>query len=164
MVNVRIHPGEGSSGGCRLNLLLSYAGWQPESWVDRLPPLLEPMGIRSLRAGSGREATQVIQANPIHIAVVDLGLPLDQSDSAPSEEGGPRLLELLARLDQPPPTVVVKRSRSHRDDCREIAAALRAGAFAVIDRPRQPSDLEILLDVLRRCLSRHYRGRWPGLA
>jgi CheY-like chemotaxis protein len=124
------------------------------------------MGVCSIRASTGREATEVIRrVNPIHIAVVDLGLPLDQSDSAQQqEEGGPRLLELLARLDQPPPTVVVKRSRSHRDDCREIAAALRAGAFAVIDRPRQPSDLEILLDVLRRCLTRHYRGRWPGLA
>ncbi|HRQ72173.1 MAG TPA: hypothetical protein PLU35_04005, partial [Phycisphaerales bacterium] len=78
------------------------------------------------------------------------------------EEGGPRLLEILRRLDQPPPTVVVKRARSHRDDCREIAAALRAGAFAVIDRPHGPNDLEVMLEVLRRCLLRFYRGRWPG--
>jgi CheY-like chemotaxis protein len=175
MESPRINPGSQPDGSnpaagpaapspCRLNLLLSYSGWQVDSWVDRLPRLLEPMGVSSIRAATGVEATEVIRrVSPIHIAVVDLGLPLDQSDSAPNEEGGPRLLELLARLDQPPPTVVVKRSRSHRDDSREIAAALRAGAFAVIDRPRQPSDLEILLDVLRRCLTRHYRGRWPGL-
>jgi CheY-like chemotaxis protein len=150
--------------GSRLNLLLSYAGWHPDPWVERLPVLLEPMGIQSLRATTGRQASQVIQKSPIHIAVVDLGLPLDETAAGPSpEEAGPRLLELLARLSQPPPTVVVKRSRTHRDDSREIAAALRAGAFAVIDRPRDSRDLELLLEVLRRCLARHYQGRWPGV-
>ena len=152
----------GGAGG-RLNLLLSYAGWQPDSWADRLPRLLEPMGVRSLRANSGKQASEVLRASTVHIAVVDLGLPLDETQSE-SEEAGPRLLDLLFRLPEPPPTVVVKRSRTHRDDCREMAAALRSGAFAVIDRPRDSSDLEILLDVLSRCLSRFYQGRWPGTA
>jgi len=148
--------------GGRLNLLLSYAGWKEDPWVDRLPRLLEPMGVRSLRAETGAQATQVIRStSQIHIAVVDLGLPLDDGPSA--EEAGPRLLDLLARLNQPPPTVVVKRSRTHRDDSREINAALRAGAFAVIDRPHDVHGLEILLEVLRRCLRRHYQGRWPGM-
>lgn len=151
-----------STGG-RLNLLLSYAGWQPDSWADRLPRLLEPMGVRSLRANSAREASEVLRAAPIHIAVVDLGLPLDESGSD-AQEAGPRLLDLLARLPEPPPTVVVKHSRTHRDACREMNAALRCGAFAVIDRPRSPTDLEILLDVLSRCLTRFYHGRWPGTA
>jgi len=137
--------------------------------VDRLPRLLEPMGVVALRAGTGREATEVIQHNPIHIAVVDLGLPLDQPGAVEHhegevEEGGSRLLEILSRLSQPPPTVVVKRGRTHRDDCREIAAALRAGAFAVIDRPRAMSDLEVMLQVLRRCMDRFYKSRWPGTA
>lgn len=133
-------------------------GWQQDPWIDRLPKLLEPIGIHSLRAESGRQASEMIRQYKIHIAVVDLGLPLDQSGA----EAGPQVLELIRRLDQPPPTVVVKRSRSHRDDCREMAAALRAGAFAVIDRPRQQSDLEMLLEVLRRCLDRHYQNRWPA--
>lgn len=175
MLNVRCHadpplqPQPGSGNGTptrtrgRLNLLLSYAGWQHESWADRLPRLLEPMGIASLRAETGRQASQVISRHPIHMAVVDLGLPLgDATDPAAAEEAGTRLLEILRRLEQPPPTVVVKRGRSHRDDSREINAALRAGAFAVIDRPSTQSDLERLLEVLRRCLTRHYQGRWPG--
>jgi DNA-binding response OmpR family regulator len=155
--------GDGAPPGGRLNLLLSYAGWQPESWADRLPRLLEPMGVRSLRASSGRQASEVLRDNQVHIAVVDLGLPLNEGDPD-SEEAGPRLLDLLLRLPEPPPTVVVKRSRTHRDACREMAAALRCGAFAVIDRPRDSSDLEILLGVLSRCLSRFYQGRWPGTA
>ncbi len=152
---------EGVPGG-RLNLLLSYAGWEQDSWVDRLPRLLEPMGVCSLRAQTGAQATEVIRRTThIHIAVVDLGLPLDTKPA--SEEAGPKLLEILGRLKQPPPTVIVKRSRGHRDDCREITAALRAGAFAVIDRPTDMRGVEILLDVLRRVLSRHYQGRWPGM-
>jgi DNA-binding NarL/FixJ family response regulator len=119
------------------------------------------MGVTSIRAQTGREATRVIESVRIHIAVVDLGLPLD-GVSTEGEEGGPRLLELLARLNEPPPTVVIKRSRSHRDDSREISAALKLGAFAVLDRPRRPDDLNSMLEVLRRCLSRHYHGQWPG--
>ncbi|MEX2218616.1 MAG: hypothetical protein WD749_07620 [Phycisphaerales bacterium] len=176
----------GQGPSCRLNLLLSYAGWQPHSWADRLPVLLQPMGIRALRASSGREASQLIHVYPVHVAVVDLAIPLEaasgpacQADSLPptsdirhptsdirptirpTEEAGIRILELLARLDSPPPILVIKRSRTHRDDSREIAAALRANAFAVLDRPRDTPDLERLLDTLRRCLDRHYRGRWP---
>ena len=120
----------GPTCGGRLNLLLSCAGWQQDPWVDRLPRLLEPMGVIAHRAQTGGEAKRVIESTPIHIAVVDLGLPLD-GQSSHDLEGGPRLLDLLSRLASPPPTVVVKRSRSLRDDAREIGAALRAGAFAV---------------------------------
>lgn len=143
----------------RLNLLLSYAGWRDESWADRLPRMLEPMGVRSHRAASAREATRVIESTPVHIAVVDLGLPLD---AVGSEEAGPRILELLARTTLRPPTVVIKRARTARDDRRELNAALRAGAFAVIDRPHDTHELERMLDVLRKILTRHYRGCWPG--
>lgn len=154
--------------GGRLNLLLSYAGWQPDPLVNRLAPLLEPMGVTAHHAGTGREASRVIQATPIHIAVVDLALPLDLTTPQPErepefEEGGPRLLELLSRLDQPPPVVAIKRSRSTRDDARDLNAALRLGVFAVVDRPRELSDLNLILNVLRRCLERHYHGRWPAL-
>ncbi len=68
----------------RLNILLSFAGWQPDPWVERLPRLLEPLGVASHVAGSGKHAQQVIRTVPIHIAVVDLALPLDdRCDDAP---------------------------------------------------------------------------------
>lgn len=174
--NVRPHhdaplPDGGPSGGAggdaprsRLNLLLSYAGFSDNSWVDRLPLLLEPLGIHSLRAGNCVEATRVIQHFPVHIAVVDLGLPMEQltADKPDPGEAGPRILELLRRLDAPPPIVVVKPARSHRDDARQIAAALRAGVYAVVDRPHGQGDLELMLGVLQRCLRRFYHNRWPG--
>lgn len=178
MVNVRLHPDDPrhpdaptgcTGGGGRLNLLLSCAGWQADPWVERLPRLLEPLGIHSLHADTGAHATRLIRSHRIHVAVVDLGLPLDHPtpdhDPAPDlDAGGPRLLELLARLDEPPPMVAVKRNRTHRDGCREIADALRLGAFAVIDRPQSLADLDLVLGVFRRILERHYRGRWPGTA
>lgn len=149
--------------GRRLNLLLSWGGWQNESWVDRLPALLEPMGVHSLRVRTAREAERAIRTNPVHIAVVDLGLPLDSSSSTPapaSEEAGPRVLELLRRLESPPPTVVVQQARSARDANRHMSAALRCDAFAVVDRAA--ADVELMLKVLQRCMQRFYHGRWPG--
>ncbi|RMH10885.1 MAG: response regulator [Planctomycetota bacterium] len=177
VLNVRFHPDQGEPGGAhgstgvadgssgsRLNLLLSYGGFSDNPWVDRLPRLLEPLGVRSLRAGTGTEATRVIQSYPIHIAVVDLGLPMDLSSSERSggHEAGPRILELLRRLESPPPIVVVKPACSHRDDARQITAALRAGVYAVVDRPHGQGDLELMLGVLQRCLRRFYQNRWPG--
>lgn len=158
-------PGLGGEACPRLHLLLSFAGWQPDPWINRLPRLLEPLGISSFVAGSGREASRVISQRPIHIAVVDLGLPLDDAIEGEREpefnEGGPRLLELLTRLEVPPPVVAVKRARTRRDESRDLSAALRLGAFAVVNRPQDQHDLNTLLEVLRRCLLRHYQGRWP---
>ncbi len=125
------------------------------------------MGVHSLRARTAREAERAIRNNPVHIAIVDLGLPLDAAHSTPAgastnqgEEAGPRVLELLRRLDSPPPTVVVQQSRSSRDASRHMSAALRCDAFAVVDRAA--ADVELMLKVLQRCLQRFYQGRWPG--
>ncbi len=142
----------------RLNLLLSDAHWEAESWADRLPPLLAPMGVRSIRVNTGREAEQAILDNQVHIALVDMALPLDSDQP----EGGQRVLELLRRLELVPPTVVIKREQTHRNEVRELRAALKAGAFAVVDRPVNHAGFETMLDVLRRVLARFYAGRWPG--
>jgi len=119
--------------------------------------------VHSLRVRTAREAERAIRTNPVHIAVVDLGLPLDASSTTPApatEEAGPRVLELLRRLECPPPTVVVQQSRSARDASRHMSAALRCDAFAVVDRAA--ADVELMLKVLQRCLQRFYHGRWPG--
>jgi DNA-binding response OmpR family regulator len=141
----------------RLNLLLSCRQGRDDPAVEQLPRLLAPMGIYSLRATSGEGAAEVITHHPIHIAVVDLTIPL--VPATPFKAGGPRILQLLRRLNQPPPTVVIRpRQPVARDSARELAAALREGAFAVLDRPIH---LETMLEVMRRILRRHYADVWP---
>ncbi len=144
--------------GPRLNLLISYAGWREESAVNQLPRLLSPLGIQSVRADSGEEAAEVIRTQPVHIAVVDLAVPI-RRDCVDSPAGS-RILTLLRRLDQPPPTVVVRPPQpAQRESARTLADALREGAFAVLDRP---VDLETMLEVMRRVLKRYYAGHWPS--
>lgn len=154
-------PGSNQPGGVggRLNLLVSCASWRADTWADALPRLLEPMGVSAVRARSARQAEQLIRHQPVHIAVVDLGLPLNDAQADEAEEAGVRVLDLLFRLDAPPPTVVVRSSRTTRESSRDLTAALKCGAFAVVDR--QAATLELMLSVMQRCLHRFYAGRWP---
>ena len=158
MIPSEPNPACAPTGQTRLNLLLSDASRPDRSWADRLPPLLEPMGVRTIQAHTGAEASEVIRATPLHMAVVDLALPLEAGSD---EDGGLRLLELLRRAESPPPTIVIRRARTAREASREAMRALLADAFAVVDRPSHHGDVELLLEVLRRVLARHYRGRWP---
>ncbi|MCA9284857.1 MAG: response regulator transcription factor [Phycisphaerales bacterium] len=158
-------------GRPRLTMLLSYGGWQDQSFAHQLPRLLGPMGIQCVWAGSADDATRVIRSMAVHIAVVDLAIPMTpmtpgspgaarpDTDTRPAP-AGPRVLQLLRRLEQPPPTVVVRPPQwSHRDSARTLADALRDGAFAVLDRP---VPLEAMLEVLRRIVRRHYKDHWPA--
>lgn len=146
------------ASGSRLNLLLSCGSWRDHTAVDQLPRLLDPMGIHSIRVESGEEAAQVIQVAAIHIAVVDLSIPFRRAAADPVACGH-RILQLLRHLDEPPPTVVVRPSSpSKRDRDRSLSRALREGAFAVLDRP---VELESMLEVLRRILTRHFSDTWP---
>lgn len=159
MVSVHSQSGDSAaSNGGRLNLLLTSGGWRSEPWVESLPALMQPMGVRAWRARTGDEAARLIREIPIHIAVVDLALPLADGAKPETDEGGARLLQLLGRLDTPPPTIVVQRARTSRDRSRELAQALSLGVFAVMHRPVQ---MEVLLDTFRRVLRRHYQDRWP---
>ena len=168
----RFHPDVPTSqpAGGRLNLLLSCADAAQtqgrESWTVRLTRMLEPMGVTAHHASTGRAAQDLIRSTTIHMAVVDLALPLDgQSVShACGDEGGWRLLELMSRLEQRPPVVAVKRARTKRDEARELNCALRMGAVAVIDRPKADTDAESLLEVLRRVVTKRHAGRWPGMS
>jgi DNA-binding response OmpR family regulator len=173
MLSVRFDMQTGpAQPGSRLNLLLTDGGWRDESWADRLPRLLSPLGVEARRAQSGSEAARLLDATHIHAAIVDLTLPMDDQGvarhaheqattaSAMPEEGGARLLKLLARVESPPPIIVVREPRQSREDARDLFSALQHGVFAVVDRP---VNMELMLEVLRRLLGRHYKGQWPGI-
>ncbi|MGA1392111.1 MAG: hypothetical protein ACO38W_03030 [Phycisphaerales bacterium] len=151
-------PSGGSrAGSSRLNLMLGYAQWRQDQVVEQLPRLLEPMGIRCIRASTGREATDLVRSLQVHIAVVDLTIPMEP---AARDEAGSRVLQLLRRLEQPPPTVVVRPPQpSLRESGRGLADALREGAFAVLDGPVR---IEAMLEVLRRVVRRHFSDHWPA--
>ena len=100
----------------------------------------------------------MIETSAIHIAIVDLAIPLEEG-SIDKRPGGERVLQLLRRLDPRPPTIVIRpRQTSARENARSLARSLHEGAFTVVDRP---AVLETLLDALQRVLRRHYSDRWP---
>ena len=142
----------------RLNLLLTCGSWRQDSPVLQLPQVLGRFGIRSLTARSGEEAVHMIEKRDIHIAIVDLSIPLS-IDSVDKHPGGERVLQLLRRLNPQPPTIVMRpRQATARENARSLARSLQEGAFTVVDRP---AVLETLLDALQRVLRRHYADRWP---
>ena len=150
--------GESARSG-RLSLMLTYGGWRDGDFADQLPALLGPLGIDCHRCRSGLEATEFIVHAPVHIAIVDLSIQMESGASRPTPAGS-RVLQLLRRLEQPPPTVVVRPPQPcFRDSARGLSDALRDGAFAVIDGPVR---LESMLEVLRRVVRRHYRDHWPA--
>jgi DNA-binding response OmpR family regulator len=107
-----------------------------------------------VHARSGVEASNVIRSVTVHIAIVDLALPLDGSSIGSSEPAGVRVLQLLRRLDAPPPTVVVRPPQAtRREASRGLVDALLDGAFSVVDRPCHP---ETMLRIMQRIMDRHF--------
>ncbi len=147
----------------RLNLLLTYGGWREHAFADQLPIILNRIGIQCYRAESGDEASDVIRTARVHIAVIDLSIPMHPTRAQPGTRAvpaGPRVLQLLKRLDQPPPTIVVRpRQVDPAESTRMLADALRDGAFTVLD---DPVPIEYMLQVLERVVRRHYSDHWPA--
>ncbi len=150
----------------RLNVLLTD---QDQPWSEQLPRLLEPQGVRAIRVDNVRDALDVVEARPIHVAVVDMAVPLEPTSEPQraSREwvrrhrtpGGLKLLRVIRSMAPTPPTVVIRgRMFDPRIDDRLLAEALKLEAFSVLD---QPVRLEQLLGVLRRLMERYYGGRWP---
>ena len=159
MVTVRLKPEP------RFNVLLTED--RPHAdvhWTRQLPRLLEPQGVVSYVAQTAREAIDMAERTEVHAAVIDLATPLGdaecvQSFPVPGMAGGLWLLELLRRLPNRPPVVIVRGpafSPRHAD--RLLTDALRLGVFSVVDKP---VELEQLLTVFRRLMDKRYRGTWP---
>ena len=139
------------SPSSRLRVLLPD---EQEEWHHTVRRLLEPQGIQTLSARSGREAIDLIESNSVHVAVLDVQMP---------QLGGLQVVKRLRELQKntpqrlvPPAILVANDLTSHL-----LREALMNHVFSVLSKP---VDYGLLLDALARVVRRHYESRWPGFS
>ncbi len=149
----------------RFNVLLTQD--RPRAaphWTDQLSRLLEPQGVVSHVAKTTREAIDLAERIKLHAAVIDTATPLgppQPASAARQGDGGMWLLQLLHRLPDRPPVIVVRMPAFTPSQTeRALREALRLGAFSVMDKP---VDVEQLLGVFRRLMDKRYHGTWPNI-
>src|SRR2546428_12934139 len=112
----------------RLTVLLAD---EQEAWHGTVRGLLEPQGVRTLSARTGREALHLMESTSIHLAVLDYQMP---------QLGGLQVIKLLR--DQhtgrvPPAILLAQQLTNHL-----LHEALGMHIFSVLSKP---VDLNILL-------------------
>lgn len=136
------------SPSSRLTVLLPD---EQEEWHHTVRQLLEPQGIQTLSARTGRDAIELIESNAVHVAVLDVQMP---------QLGGLQVVKRIRELhkEQPsrvPPAILVANDlTSHL-----LREALMHRVFSVLSKP---VDYALLLDALARVVRRHYESRWPS--
>lgn len=119
---------------------------EQENWHQTVRQLLEPQGVQTLSAHSGREALSLIESRPIHVAVLDHQM---------QGLGGLQVVRLMREMRQAPPAILLAAElTSHL-----LHEAIGMHVFSVLSKP---VDFNVLLDTLARVMKRHYEGRWPG--
>jgi DNA-binding NtrC family response regulator len=116
-----------------------------ESWHQTVSQLLQPQGIQTLSARSGREALDLIQTVPVHVAVLDYHM---------QGLGGMQVIKLMRELRQAPPAILLAPELTNH----LLHEAMGMHVFSVLSKP---VDFNVLLDTLARVIKRHYEGRWP---
>jgi len=137
------HPG-------RFKVLLAN---EQEGWHQTVRGLLEPQGVQTLSARSGREALELIESTPVHVAVLDMQMP---------QLGGLQVVRMMREVQQargkgsvvPPAILLANDLNSHL-----LREALAMHVFSVLSKP---VDFNVLLDSLARVLKRYHASRWPG--
>lgn len=128
----------------RLTVLLAN---EQEGWHQTVRTLLEPQGIATVSARSGREALDLIEKQPIHVAVLDQQMP---------QLGGLQVIKLMRDLQGAPPSILLANQLS----TNLLHEALGMKVFSVLSKP---VDFNALLDALARVMRRHYEGKWPAV-
>src|SRR4051812_26046723 len=127
---------------------------EQEGWHQIVRQLLEPQGVETVSARSGREALDIIEHRPIHVAVLDAQMP---------QLGGLQVIKMLRELQKrggafnhrvPPAILLANQLTSHL-----LHEALGMHVFSVLSKP---IDFNVLLDTLARVLRRHYENKWPA--
>ena len=139
------------SPSSRLRVLLPD---EQEEWHHTVRRLLEPQGIQTLSARSGREAIDLIESNAVHVAVLDVQMP---------QLGGLQVVKRLRELQKNTPQRLVPPAILVANDLTStlLREALMNHVFSVLSKP---VDYGLLLDSLARVVKRHYESRWPGFS
>jgi CheY-like chemotaxis protein len=128
----------------RLTVLLAN---EQEDWHHTVSRLLEPQGVQTVSAHTGREAFELLQSMPVvHAAVLDVQMP---------QLGGLQVIRLLRELQRATPAILLANHlTSHL-----LSEALGMQVFSVLSKP---VDFNVLLDSLARVLRRYHENRWPS--
>ena len=129
----------------RLTVLLAN---ENEGWHQTVRSLLEPQGVTTLSARSGRDALDLVQRRHVHVVVLDQHMP---------QLGGLQVVRLLREMRKHPPTILL----ANQLTTHLLHEALGMHVFSVL---RKPVDFNVLLDTLARILRRHYEGKWPEMS
>jgi CheY-like chemotaxis protein len=120
---------------------------EQEDWHKTVRGLLEPQGVQTISARSGREALDLIESQPVHAAVLDQQMP---------QLGGMQVIRLMNEQTRtaPPAILLANDLTSHL-----LREALGMHVFSVLSKP---VDTNLLLDALARVLRRYHASQWPG--
>ena len=127
----------------RLTVLLAN---EQEGWHQTVRGLLEPQGVQTLSARSGREALNIIEKLPVHVAVLDQQMP---------QLGGLQVIRLMREMKAAPAAILLANQLTNH----LLHEALGMHVFTVLAKP---VDFNVLLDALARVLKRYHESKWPG--
>ncbi|MEO6436138.1 MAG: response regulator [Tepidisphaeraceae bacterium] len=132
----------------RLTVLLAN---EQEGWHQTVRGLLEPQGVETVVARSGREALNLIESRAIHVAVLDQQMP---------QLGGLQVVKLMREMRhapmRPQTTAILLANQLTNNLLHE---AMGMHVFTVLAKP---VDFNLLLDSLARILRRYHESKWPG--
>ena len=111
---------------------------------ETLREALERRGFRTLAAGDGEEALEIVRSEPVHLLLLDMYMPRMSG------------LETIRRVKQIAETLPCILMSGELDD-RLAEEALRARAFRVFSKPVRFSDLT---GTVQLALQQAYG--WPG--
>jgi two-component system sensor histidine kinase RpfC len=132
----------------RLTVLLAN---DQEQWHALVRDLLAPQGVQTVSARTGREAVEILETTPVHLAVLDAQMP---------QLGGLQVIKIvrdhLGRQSRtaPPAILLANQLTTHL-----LHDALAMHFFSVLAKPVDPN---LLLDSMARVLNRYHQNRWPA--
>ncbi|HEX2973536.1 MAG TPA: response regulator [Tepidisphaeraceae bacterium] len=119
---------------------------EQEGWHQTVAGLLEPQGVHTVLARSGREALDLIESTPFHAVVLDTQMP---------GLGGLQVIKLMNELHRSVPAILLTDQMTNY----LLREALGMRVFSVLSKP---VELNLLLDALARILRRYHENRWPN--